>query len=108
MKKRVPIIILMVSLLLIGLTCLSTYGQKNKISTSEELFPKETINKELEDDNIYVELNNKLVSAINDYNDGKITEEEYLYICEEVNKEIDSKIELKELKEAEEEYNEEY
>ncbi len=108
MKKKIPIIILMISLLLIGSTCLFAYGQKNMNSTSEELFPDETINQELEDDNIYVELNNKLVSAINDYNDGKITEEEYLKICEEVNKEIDSKKEQKELKEAEEEYNEEY
>lgn len=60
-----------------------------------------------ETDNLYVELNNKLVEAINDYNNGKITEEEYLNVCESINKQIDSKKEYKELKQSESEFKSE-
>ena len=72
----------------------------------DEIIPSEGIETE-EEDNLYVELNNQLVDAIDDYTEGKITEEEYLDICKKINKKIDSKREYEELKDSEIEFKEE-
>jgi hypothetical protein len=72
----------------------------------EDIIPDEGILTD-ETDNVYVELNNQLVEAIDDYNSGKITEEEYLDICKSINKQIDSKSEYQELKESELEFKSE-
>ena len=80
----------------------------NDKGTKEEnaFYPVETI--ENNDGNIYVELNNELVSAINDFRDGKITEEEYIKKCERISKQMDTDEEMKKIKEEEEKYKNEF
>lgn len=68
----------------------------------EEMIPEETIN--YDSDNEYVELNNELVQAINDYSEGNISKEEYLEICKKISKKINTEKEENKIKEEEEEY----
>ena len=83
-------------------------NENNHIETEDvdEIIPNETIEAD-NTDNLYVELNNKLIEAMDDYSKGKIDEEEYLDICKSVNKQIDSKSEYKELKKSESEFKSE-
>lgn len=82
---------------------ISAKGRYQEV-TQEELLPDETIKEDT--DNEYVILNNKLVQAISDYQDGKISQEEYESICGEVYNKIDTKQEEKNIKQQEEEYRE--
>ena len=68
----------------------------------EEIIPEETIC--YDGENEYVELNNELVQAINDYSEGKISKEEYLEICDRISKKINTEKEENEIKEEEEKY----
>ena len=77
-----------------------------KTEAIEDILPEEEIEMD-ETNNLYVELNNQLVEAINDYNNGKITKKEYLELCKSINKQIDSKSEYQELKESESEFKSE-
>ncbi len=70
----------------------------------DKLFPDAPVPEEYEEDNLYVQMNNKLVSAINDYTEGKISEEEYKAICAEVNEVVSDEDNQEALKEGEEEY----
>ena len=83
-------------------------NENNHIETEDvdEIIPNETIEAD-NTDTLYVELNNKLIEAMDDYSKGKIDEEEYLDICKSVNKQIDSKSEYKELKKSESEFKSE-
>ena len=75
-----------------------------KEQQEQTLFPSEEL--QADDDNLYVDLNNELVNAINDYTNGKISEDEYKQICKQISKKIDSEAEFSELKEQEEEFQE--
>lgn len=75
-----------------------------KVQQEQTLFPSEEL--QADDDNLYVDLNNELVNAINDYTNGKISEDEYKQICKQISKKIDSEAEFSELKEQEEEFQE--
>ena len=76
----------------------------NQKVAQEELFPSETIKDN--GDNEYVKLNNILVKAVEDYQNDKISKEEYESICSEVYSKIDTKQEEKNIKQQEKEYRE--
>lgn len=63
----------------------SQHGSNIQMDT--ELFPSKTISEEKED-NLYVELNNKMITAMNDYEEKRISSDEYEKICEEIKEEI--------------------
>lgn len=71
----------------------------------EELFPEKEVPKEYEEDNLYVQMNNKLVKAMNDYEKGEITEEEYNAICKEISTVVSDKDNLKRMEKEEDEFN---
>ena len=83
---------------------LDTSSEEEK--TDYELLPTEEIPAYYEEDNLYVELNNALIRAINDYEDGKISAEEYKEICDEIHQKIDEEEEFNEVVEDEQEFNE--
>lgn len=76
------------------------------VDEADELFPTETIPEEYETDNFYVQMNNELLNAIYDYEDGKITEEEYFAICKEIDEAVNSEEGLEKLQEDEEKFKE--
>ena len=76
----------------------------NQKVAQEELFPSETIKDN--GDNEYVKLNNILVKAVADYQNDKISKEEYESICSEIYSKIDTKQEEKNIKQQEKEYRE--
>ena len=71
----------------------------------EELFPEKEVPKEYEEDNLYVQMNNKLVKAMNVYEKGEITEEEYNAICKEISTVVSDKDNLKRMEKEEDEFN---
>lgn len=71
----------------------------------EELFPEKEVPKEYEEDNLYIQMNNKLVKAMNDYEAGEISEEEYNAICKEISAIVGDKDNLKRMEQEEEEFN---
>lgn len=70
-----------------------------------ELFPDKPIENVKEGENVYVDLNNKFVEALSDYEEGKISAEEYEKICKEIQQEIKEEG-FDEVEKAEEEYKE--
>mgnify|MGYP004732707743 CR=1 FL=1 len=80
----------------------SQHGSNIQMDT--ELFPSKTISEEKED-NLYVELNNKMITAMNDYEEKRISSDEYEKICEEIKEEISDKG-LKEIENSEKIYEE--
>ena len=73
--------------------------------SQDELFPEEEVTAPNSESELYVELNNKVINAINSYEEGTITEEEYLKICEEIYSQIDSEEEMEKLEKSEDAYN---
>ncbi len=76
------------------------------VDGTDELFPTETIPEKYETDNFYVQMNNKLLSAIYDYQNGKITEDEYFAKCKEIDEAVNSKEGLEKLQEDEAKFKE--
>ncbi len=68
-----------------------------------ELFPCELIEDVNEEENLYVSLNNSLVQAMSDYENGKINLDEYKQLCEEIQAEIEKNGE-RNVEKAEKEY----
>ena len=89
-----------------GIIYASTNNTESPISETmeSELFPTETIEDE-DGDNLDVDMNNKLVEAMNDYTAGKISDSEYEKICKEIQKQI-KKEGYDKLEEDEQEYQE--
>lgn len=83
-------------------------NKSNSVSadTADELFPTKTIPKEYETDNFYVQMNNNLLHAIYDYQNGKITEEEYFAKCKEIDEAVNSKEGLEKLQKDEAKFKE--
>ena len=116
MKKKILIVIGNVILCGSILCCciMAIHGKAAEQSskpTSEteietDLFPSKPVDDEDFKDNAYVQANNKLVNAINDYEDGKITYEEYENICAEIKQEMEE-TGNDEMNRAEEEFREE-
>lgn len=75
--------------------------------TGDELFPEKEIPAEYEEDNLYVQMNNKLVKAMNDYEAGTISKEEYTAICDEISKVVNDENNQKKMKKEENEFKEE-
>lgn len=71
----------------------------------EELFPEEEVPVKYEEDSLYVQMNNKLVKAMNDYEDGKISEEEYKAICAEISSVVNDEDNLHRMEQEEDEFN---
>ena len=71
----------------------------------QELFPEEEIPEEYEENNLYVQMNNKLVKAMNDYEAGTISEEEYKSICAEISKVVSDKDNQTRMQVEEKEFN---
>lgn len=105
MKKKIT---LMLTLFVLGVLVSGTLVMASNTFDSElveeELFPSEEIEAPNEESELYVELNNQLVNAINDYNNGTITEEEYIEICNEISSKVDFEDEMSELQQSEEAY----
>lgn len=78
----------------------------DEVDKVDELFPSGTIPEEYEADNLYVQVNNGLINAVNDYSDGKITEEEYLAIVKELNELVDSEGGIEKMREDEKKFRE--
>lgn len=76
----------------------------NPSTIESELFPTETIDDNNEE-NLYVDMNNELVEAMNDYTSGKISDSEYEKRCKEIQKQI-KKEGYDKLEEDEKEYQE--
>lgn len=113
MKKRVIMILLGICVLCGGagvgtiLSSIYVMGIGNVVQEEGEIFATEEIYATNEESELYVELNNELVNAMNDFSAGKINEEEYLNICERINKRIDSQSEMNKLLSSEDAFREE-
>lgn len=105
MKKK----IVLTSLIVI-LSGFSIAGIATKISADnskelkeiyqEQLIPNETIT--CEQKNEYVQLNNQLIQAMNNREQGKISQEEYEQICKKIHNKVNS--DEKTIKKQEKEY----
>lgn len=115
-RKRGVCLLVTLGVMIVGMSGFAVYRASagtvsNKsdsvlVDEADELFPTETIPEEYETDNFYVQMNNKLLNAIYDYEDGKITEEEYLAICKEIDEAVNSEEGLEKLQEDEEKFRE--
>jgi len=83
----------------------SSPDNTSKIYESDtELMPTTEIDNYKKGENLYVDLNNELSAAINDYIKGKISKKEYLSICSKIKKQTDTTSEMKKLENAEKKY----
>lgn len=109
MKKKIFVIIGMIlvgaGILSLNLKCTHVI-KANTISqqASDVLFPNEVIDED--QNNLYIELNNKLVEAITKYENEEISEKEYINICNEIKYKINSQVEVNQLESDEKEYQE--
>lgn len=110
-KTRKKICLCGIGLLMVGaLASVGTVSASNTEMMSEtqkesELFPDKSIEDVKEGENLYVDLNNKFVEALSDYEEGRISAKEYENICKEIQNKIKTEG-LDEVQEAEEEYKE--
>lgn len=97
-KKNIIVLATLISILIVSVAFLAikkidsdeiTKLDSEVFQEKSNIIPDETII--YNGVNLYAELNNKLVQAINDYNNEIITEEEYLDIIDEIKKQINEK-----------------
>lgn len=109
MKKKIKVLLItFCSLVIIGTSSLNSakfvaaanVGNGENIGSQGVLFPANEIPQAYEE-NFYVAINNDLIKAIADFNDGKISIYEYKKICNKIYEKIDSSYEVVKLENSE-------
>ena len=107
MKNKIKTLLVAFSLflsLVAGIIFPHTINASKTENDGDILFPDSVLYSNNTDEEMYVELNNELVNAINDYNNNLISESEFLKICDYVQSHMDTNKEMKKLQESEEAY----
>ena len=90
MRLVTKLMLTAISLIMAALLCFSAMGISPQKNEDVNSVTESELTKACNETSFYVELNNKRVKALDDYVDGKISEDEYMAICEDINSQLAS------------------